>query len=272
VIDGIVSPVTQLENEASIVDERRFDDSPMAIFDVDLIVLESLAASLKIEFRESVLFEIQKIPDAAWMKCWEPDFKPWTTDKFSIYPLGQTSIDVTKISLEIDARDGAFGTGQHATTRCLLKLIEDSWSSICPRSVLDVGCGTGILAIASARLGATVVFGTEIDQDLLTLAQENAIRCGTSVQLRLLENPRLLGQNFDLVIANILAPVLVELMFDLAECVRPGGVMLLSGFIDKEKESVADPANKHGLRLVDQVSENGWCGLMFRKDATNPLT
>ncbi|MCX6126123.1 MAG: 50S ribosomal protein L11 methyltransferase, partial [Proteobacteria bacterium] len=280
VIDGISDQISEVEQIQTFTTDERFETAPLAVYDRDLESLSNLSNSLRAAFSAFIKCQINELSTESWAQCWTESFEPWVSDRFIIFPLGTSPArqdelvgnKPTKlVSLEIDDRGGAFGTGQHRTTQCLLRLIESTWLEWQPESVLDVGCGTGILGLACGKLGAREVIGTEIDQDLVSLASENAVRHGVAMKVLLLEEPvgdfsdqGKLTPKFDLVIANILAPVLLSLMPTLRSQLRDQGRLLLAGFIAKERTHIIEKAEFEGLKLVHEVDEGGWCGLVLQ--------
>lgn len=165
----------------------------------------------------------------------------------------------------------AFGTGLHPTTRLCLAGLE-RWADAGlvagggadggPAAVLDVGCGSGILAIAAARLGAARVVGVDIDQIAVEATTANARRNRVARVVRAREGTLPApGGPFDLVLANLIAGVLVALARDLADSLRPGGRILASGiFVDREAE-VREALATAGLVVVERAEEGDWVGL-----------
>jgi ribosomal protein L11 methyltransferase len=159
-----------------------------------------------------------------------------------------------------------FGTGHHASTRLCLHLLQ-SWRDG-TRSVLDVGTGSGVLAIAAWRLGAARVVGIDVDADALTSARENADLngAGESVTLQLADlastAPELLGR-FDLVLANLTGAMLGRSAPALASLVAPGGTLIVSGFQRDEESSVQRAVETSQLRAVTRANEDDWVAIVF---------
>ena len=165
----------------------------------------------------------------------------------------------------------AFGTGLHPTTRLCLAGIE-RWSDqgvIAGRTAIDVGCGSGILAIAAAKLGATSVLGVDTDPVAVEATTANAKRNGLArrIPARRASLPTE-GGPWDLVLANLIASLLVMLADELAAALRPGGRMLASGiFIDREPE-VRAAFEATGLRIVERTGEGDWVALDVERPAS----
>jgi ribosomal protein L11 methyltransferase len=140
----------------------------------------------------------------------------------------------------------AFGTGTHPTTSLCLAALSELLSVRHGAAVLDVGTGSGLLAIAAAKLGAGRVAGNDNDPVAVAVARENAARNGAAVELTTDPVPALRGP-FDVVVANILANTLVELAPQLAAQLAPGGVVLLSGILAPQEEEVRAAYLAQGL-------------------------
>ena len=157
----------------------------------------------------------------------------------------------------------AFGTGQHATTRLCLAAVE--WAHVEGGAVLDVGCGSGLLAIAAAKLGARAVLGCDIDEHAVEIARQNAEANGVGPRLDLLVGSVDVARQrapFDVIVANISSTVAVELAGPMAALLAPGGRVILGGFLARDRDEVAAAAVAAGLELRDEATEEGWCVLM----------
>lgn len=163
----------------------------------------------------------------------------------------------------------AFGNGLHATTNMCLELIEQH---VRPgMRVLDVGTGSGILALAAIKLGAKRVYAIDNDSVAVESATENAAVNGLSeriqVALGTLDETtaqRLAGQ-YDLVLANIIAQVIGSIAPQLAQTLAPGGLLITSGIIEKHRRTAADPLLEAGLELVEERKIDDWLALVFKK-------
>ena len=173
----------------------------------------------------------------------------------------------TDIVLAIDP-EMAFGTGEHATTRAALRLLERALEP--GASVLDVGSGSGILAIAAARLGAAAVDAAESDAEALPYADANILRNGAMGRVRLqhaLVDERYLAERrgrYDLILANVLSGVLRPLLPALRAALRAGGGLVLGGILVEESEAMKRAADDEGLELVEEDVEDEWWTGWFR--------
>ena len=161
-----------------------------------------------------------------------------------------------------------FGTGHHASTRLCLQLLQ-SWRHDA-RSVLDVGTGSGVLAIAAWRLGAPRVIGIDVDADALTSARENVELNGAdaAVELRIVDladASNQLGGGFDIVLANLTGAVLERFAPALGSLVAPGGSLIVSGFQIGEDGDVLRAFENAGFTKPEVADEDGWVALRLSR-------
>ena len=162
----------------------------------------------------------------------------------------------------------AFGTGTHPSTQLALRLLEKYMR---PRSVvLDVGTGSGVLAIAAVKMGATRVIATDIDPEAVRTAEENARLNQVRNQITLLVDSVVDSGRYELVLANILADVLADLLLheDLAQRVAPDGVLILSGIIQQRRDVVELALRATGMEVVDSVADGDWVALAAKQQST----
>jgi ribosomal protein L11 methyltransferase len=162
----------------------------------------------------------------------------------------------------------AFGTGTHPSTQLALRLME---RYLRPRSVvLDVGTGSGILAIAAVKMGATRVIATDIDPEAVRTAEENARLNEVRNQITLLVESVMDSGRYELVLANILADVIADLLLHegLAERVADDGVLILSGIIKQRRDVVDLALRATGMDVIDSVEDGDWIALAVKKQAS----
>lgn len=181
-------------------------------------------------------FRIEAVPDDDWVRKTQAQFQPIRiSNRLWIVPSWHEQPDSNAINIELDP-GVAFGTGSHPTTQLCLQWLE---RSVTPgASVLDYGCGSGILAIAAARLGAGRVVGVDIDPAAVLAARDNAGR--NHVEAEFLDVSATLSIEADMLVANILSNPLKMLAPALSRHVRPGGIMALSGVLAAQAEEVMD--------------------------------
>lgn len=199
---------------------------------------------------------LEEVAEQDWVRLTQSQFDPIRiSNRLWIVPSWHTAPDPAAINLELDP-GLAFGTGSHPTTRLCLEWLEASITPGC--SVLDYGCGSGILGIAAAKLGAGDVLGVDIDPAALTAAADNAARNG--VALRLAHSAVPLTESFDRVVANILTNPLMVLAPLLSGRLKPGGRLALSGVLEAQAAQVI-AAYAPWLDLRVGAAHEGWVRL-----------
>ena len=210
------------------------------------------------------------IEDQDWMAAWKQHYRPIPVgQKLMILPAWLSLDTEDRIAVRIDP-SMAFGTGTHPTTQLCMALLENRVGKNEP--VIDVGCGSGILSIAAAKLGAVRVLAVDIDPLSVKATLENAQANGVSEQIEagLGSVAEILQKNFSLdraplVLANILAPVIVRLLdAGLAQLVLPGGILILSGIMVDQADSVIEAAARHQLTLIEQRIMGDWIALVMQ--------
>lgn len=165
----------------------------------------------------------------------------------------------------------AFGTGHHGTTKGCLEALAREFRRRRPRSVLDVGAGSGVLSIAALKAGARAAVGVEIDAASVRVARENARNNRVGRRFRVVHAagaasaPVRRGRPYDLVLANILARPLILLSRDLRDMTRAGGAVILSGLLTHQEPLVRAAFAGRGLRLADRRRHGGWSTLVYRR-------
>ncbi len=212
---------------------------------------------------------IEKLADADWLEMALSGLPPVRAGRFFVYGAhdrGRTPVNAVNLRIEAGA---AFGTGHHGTTvGCLLAYDALLKAGRFPR-VLDVGTGTGVLAIAAGRTGSAVTVGTDIDPVSVRIARENARinhACGRFVRANGLAHPVVrAGAPYDLVFANILARPLVWLASDIRSALKPGGVAILSGLLRSQARFVLAAYLSRGFRLERRLGRDAWATLVLRR-------
>jgi ribosomal protein L11 methyltransferase len=207
------------------------------------------------------------------------DWLARTAESFPAQPIGRFWVHGSHIAapppagavpIELDA-GLAFGSGEHATTQGCLLALDRLAGRRRFRRVLDLGCGSGILAIAAAKLGAARVIAADNDPLAVAVARENATRNGVGHRIRCLasegyRNPLLSTFGpYDLILANILADPLCALARECARHLAPGGIAVLSGLLDRQAARVIAPHRQARLRLRHEITLGIWTTLVMSK-------
>jgi len=205
-------------------------------------------------------FTTEAVAEQNWVQLTQSQFDPIRiTDRLWIVPSWHAAPDPAAINIELDP-GMAFGTGSHPTTRLCLEWLCGVVTPGC--SVLDYGCGSGILGIAAARLGAGEVLGIDIDDKAVEAARDNAERNHARVRLQHSAVP--LGDTFDLVVANILTNPLCVLAPAIAARVAAGGRVALSGVLETQADQVIE-AWAPFIALHVGATLDGWIRLEGRR-------
>lgn len=218
----------------------------------------------------TVSYEVDEVPDQDWNQEWENEgFEPIeVSDKLVVYDAKHTDkgafvADDGVMRIFIEARN-AFGTGTHQTTRMILRNLFEL--DLYGKTVLDCGCGTGILGITASLLGAKKVLGYDIDEWSANNAKHNAALNGVSNMDVLLGDASVLdgvSDRFDVVIANINRNILLADMGAFYRHLNSGGVLVLSGFYQEDVEQLEDAVGKYGLLLKKTETDDNWMCLLF---------
>ena len=227
----------------------------LALFE-STVDAEQLIAHLTLLRGELPSYEVELLEDQNWERAWMKDFKPMRFGRrLWVVPSGFETPEPEAVNLMLDP-GLAFGTGTHPTTALCLEGLDGN--RLAGRSVLDFGCGSGILAIAALLLGARHATGTDIDPQAIEASRDNAVRNGiTEDQLALYLPEELPAQQADVLVANILAGPLVELAPTLTRLIRPGGRFALSGILAEQAQEVYD-AYIDGFFLDPIAEKDGW--------------
>lgn len=212
---------------------------------------------------------VEKLADADWLAMSLSGLPPVEAGRFFVYGAhDQGKVPEGRVNLKIDA-GAAFGTGHHGTTVGCLEAFDRLLQTERFDKVLDVGCGTGLLAIAAAKTGSSVAVGTDIDEPSARIANENAEINDAKCHFYFadgLSDPRIAQHApYDLVFANILAAPLVELAPEIAGALKSGGVAILSGLLRTQEERVLDAYRPLGFAVVQTIHHDAWSALALRK-------
>ncbi len=211
----------------------------------------------------------EKLPSIDWVAHSLANLKPIETDKFFIHGShNRHLVNSSKIAIEIDANQ-AFGTGHHETTRGCLITIAKYYDKIPPMKALDLGTGSGILAIALAKLGCYSVLASDCDSTALAIATQNCYLNNVNSQIETIvsdgfsHNRIKENSSYDLIVANILADPLIKLAHEIATHISPRGRLILSGILTTQKNSVCQAYAKTNLIFQEHLSLGDWSILSF---------
>jgi len=219
-------------------------------------------------------FVVSELPETDWVAKVQRELAPVEAGRFFVYGSHDADrVPEGRIALLIEAAM-AFGTGHHGTTlgclRALDRLVEDGLE---PKSVLDLGCGTAVLAMAAAHVWPVTPLASDIDQVAVEVAEANAAANGLAGRIKCVEaagldHPTLLAAApYDLVFANILKGPLIELAPSIAGAMAPGGTLILSGILNEQAEEVLSVYTALGFNTLQNEQIVDWTTLTLRRNA-----
>jgi len=215
--------------------------------------------------------DVGQLPDVDWIKLSQEGLPPVRAGRFFVYgahDAGTVPHGVIPIRIEAGL---AFGTGHHETTALCLHVLSDLSKRRRFANVLDLGCGTGLLAIGAAKLWRKSVLASDIDPVAVEVTRENARANGEAPLIRALtadglDHPALAGQApYDLIVANILAGPLTKLAPAIARALAPGGMLVLSGLLQWQENLVLSFYRPHGLQWRNARREGVWSALTLER-------
>ncbi|WGW00106.1 50S ribosomal protein L11 methyltransferase [Vibrio sp. YMD68] len=242
------------------------DIDVLALFDAEddtTFILKQIKLSQLLD--EGFAYKIEQLEDKDWEREWMDNFHPMKFgERLWICPSWKEVPDPSAVNVMLDP-GLAFGTGTHPTTALCLEWLEGL--DLTGKTVIDFGCGSGILAIAAIKLGAKKVVGIDIDPQALVASKDNAQRNGVEDQLEVyLPQDQPEGFVADVVVANILAAPLRELSPIIKGLVKPNGALAMSGVLDTQAEDVATYyQDEFHIDPIKEISE--WCRISGSKRA-----
>lgn len=216
---------------------------------------------------ELAKIEVDGVHEEDWANAWRAYYKPLHIGKRMVIVPAWEHYEPRPGEIIVTMDPGmAFGTGSHETTRLVIGLLERYVQPGC--RMLDVGCGSGILAICASKLGAGECRAYDIDPMAVRVANENIresgqtnITCEVSDLLRQVEDSR----PYDLITANIVADIIIRMSPDVGRYMHDTSVLLASGIISERAEDVVQALDAQGLRVTERVEDNGWCAMAVMK-------
>jgi len=229
----------------------------MALFDPgDDLIGRIAAATVAAGIDDLPEIELEDVPEQDWVRLTQAQFDPIRVNqRLWIVPSWHAAPDPDAINLILDP-GLAFGTGSHPTTFLCLQWLSETLRG--GETVLDYGCGSGILGIAAAKMGAASVLGVDIDDNALSAARDNAANNAVTLQLR--HSKEALDEGFDIVVANILTNPLCVLAPLLAGRIAPGGRIALAGVLASQTDQVV-AAYAPLIALRVGAERDGWVRL-----------
>lgn len=276
VTQGVVSETNVRYNE---VDENPMPYGPVRVF--GYVLNDSTVEAKKKKIQEGLWHlnmimpvpepEFRVIENQDWMESWKVRYHPIQIgEKLLILPAWLENPYPDRIAVKIDP-SMAFGTGTHPTTQLCMLLAE---KVIQPGDhVIDVGCGSGILSIAAAKLGAKKIIAVDVDHPSVVATEKNAQSNLVLDQLEIGEGSvsEILAGNFSfisgvVVLVNILAPIIIRLFDEgLADLVDTSGKLVLSGILYKQADEVRAAAEAKGFKFVEIINYNDWISMLLEK-------
>ena len=218
-----------------------------------------------------LLLTMENVKDEDWENNWKQFYKPMEIgERLLVIPAWEKADPKGRVTLTLNP-GLTFGTGSHATTRLCLTALESRIHG--GEKVLDLGCGSGILSIATLRLGAEYAFACDIDEKCVDVAYENAalngidrtrytVRWGNVLTDDALR--REMGGGYDIVVANIVADVIMGLSGRVRGFLKPEGLFLCSGIIDDRAQEVLEKLKADGWDVIEQRQSEGWYSFLCR--------
>ncbi len=211
---------------------------------------------------------LTKRGDEEWKDKWKAYFKPsHITEHIVVRPSWETYEPASEQEIVVTIDPGmAFGTGTHETTSLTVLLMEKYMKP--DARVLDIGCGTGILSIIADRLGAGDVLGIDIDEDAVDASRKNSQLNKTPDSVRFQRGDLTEGVEYqaDMVVANLLTPLVLRLSPDVPKHLASGGKYIISGILTEQAESVEDALTELGFSMLEKTEKGDWCAIAAKYD------
>ncbi|WP_103981290.1 50S ribosomal protein L11 methyltransferase [Helcococcus massiliensis] len=245
-----------IDKDARINYEVYFEASDKGLED-----REKLKKYLSKEF-PSIDFIEKEIDNSNWEDEWKKTYKSFNIgDRILIKPSWEEEVDTDKIVIEIEPKM-AFGSGTHETTSLCMEYVEDK--DLSGMDILDIGCGSGILSILAKKLGAKNVLACDIDPIAVSSTIDNAKINGVDLQAKESNLFANVEGEYDLIFANILAEILVEMIGQSKEYIKKSGILILSGIINEKADIVKEALIENAYEILDQREKGEWTLLVAR--------
>lgn len=199
------------------------------------------------------------LQDQVWERAWMEHYHPMKFgDSLWVCPTGQEKSEEGTVCMVLDP-GLAFGTGTHPTTALCLEWL--ATHDLSDKTVIDYGCGSGILAVAAVLLGAKDVIGVDIDPQAIIATQANAEKNGVQNKIKCYLPEQFTPRQTDIVLANILANPLCEMSESISALLKPEGQLVLSGILNEQADLVLSAYQQYGVQFQPVASQEDWCRL-----------
>ena len=209
------------------------------------------------------------MPAVNWNALWESQFTPIVVDgKCTIKASFHEGLKKTRFNITIDPKM-AFGTGHHQTTFMMCRALLENEAAVRGKVVMDMGCGTAVLAILAAKMKAAHVYGIDIDAIAAISAYDNARlnRVGKVIETYCGDASLLQRNTYDVLLANINRNILLQDIPTYSQCLRHDGLLFVSGFYMEDMPMIVGMAQNSGLEYISHDSIDNWCCIKFQKTA-----
>src|SRR5699024_76537 len=213
---------------------------------------------------ENITYTISSVDEEDWATSWKKYYKPTkVSDKFLVVPNWEEDYELAENNLKLVLDPGiTYGTGTHTKRMISIQSLEIVIKK--DDEVIDVVCGCGVLSISAVLLGAKNVFAYDLDEVAVSSTNINKALNGINEEIIAKENNLLKGitKQADVIVANILAEIIVDLVEDAATIIKPEGYLVLSGIINKKSELVKDKLLEHNFKIVEEKTIEHWVMLI----------
>lgn len=226
-------------------------------------LLEELLNSVK-QLTGIIKYSHTSIPETNWNAIWERSFNPVAVEeKVHIRAPFHPADNTCEYELIIEPKM-SFGTGHHETTRLMVKsMLSLDFKN---RNILDMGCGTGLLGILASKLGAKSIMGIDIDDWACRNSIENAeVNSCENMQFKQGDASEIIGLQFSIILANINRNILLSDLSAYSDALSSDGTLIISGILTRDKDIIVDEASQNGLIFLNQIQENNWLSIIFKK-------
>lgn len=275
-IPDITKPGTEWElYDANLLENMPLDVEIHAWFNVEQPItklLNNIIEKLSIlkQINTSIPFgtlnvEYKLADDNEWKDKWKEYFKPLHIGNHIVIKPSWEQYEKKDSDIIIELDPGmAFGSGTHATTYMCIELLEKHIKS--ESTIIDIGTGSGILAIAAALLGAKNVLGLDINYDAVQVAKENVIKNNLSNKITILQSDLLSSVNgkYDIAVANIIADAVIMLTPDVINVLNKDAIYIVSGILQERENDVIKKAISCGFKTIEVLHRDEWCAVAFR--------